>query len=93
VGEVRRPARSFTFPLLNNPFFSRTDAFVRWITAVTYNCIKFVAFPLPKWLCNGRLASETATWVQKWLKMPVGTSKKPYKAETETTGVVIETYM
>jgi hypothetical protein len=37
---------------------------------------------LPKRFRNGRFTSETAvetaTWIQKWFKMPVGTSRKLY---------------
>ena len=42
-----------------------------WGMAVQYNRYKF--------LRNGFLASETAAWIQKWFKTPVGTSRKHYK--------------
>jgi hypothetical protein len=45
---------------------------------VKYIAVKFLAVSLPKPPCagNGRFVSETATWIQKWLKKSVGTSKK-----------------
>jgi hypothetical protein len=44
--------------------------------AVTYGRYKFLTVLLPERLRNGRFASETATWIQKWLKKSVGTSRK-----------------
>jgi hypothetical protein len=55
--------------------------------AVTYNRYKFVTVSLPKRFRNGRFTSETAvrrfeietaTWIQKWFKKSVGTSRKLY---------------
>jgi hypothetical protein len=46
--------------------------FFRWGMAVTHNSYKFVIVAVT---CNGRFTFETATWIQKWLKMSVGTSK------------------
>jgi hypothetical protein len=43
--------------------------------AVAHGRYKFVAVSLPKQLRNDRFTSETATWIQKWFKMPVGTSR------------------
>jgi hypothetical protein len=39
---------------------------------------KILTVSLPKRLRNGRFTSETATWIQKWFKMPVGASRKLY---------------
>jgi hypothetical protein len=36
--------------------------------AVTYGRYKFVTVSLPKRFRNGRFTSETATWIQKYLK-------------------------
>jgi hypothetical protein len=36
--------------------------------AVTYSRYEFVAVSLPNRFRNGRFTSETATWIQKWLK-------------------------
>jgi hypothetical protein len=58
---------------------TRAETCYCWIPvmAVTYNRYpyKFVTFSPPKRLQNGRFNSETATWIQKRLKMPVGTSR------------------
>jgi hypothetical protein len=59
--------------------------------AVTHNRYKFVTVSLPKRLHNGRLTSETATWIQKWFKISAGTSRKLFKAGT--MGVVIEIFV
>ena len=48
----------------------------RWGMAVTYSRYKFVNVSIPKRLCNGRFTSETATWIQKWFKMSIGTCRK-----------------
>jgi hypothetical protein len=45
---------------------------------VKYIAVKLLAVSLPKMPCNGRFTSETATWIQKWLKKFVGTSRKFY---------------
>ena len=58
--------------------YTRTDSCVRWGMAVIYSRYKFIAVPLPKRLRNGRFTSETATWIQKWFKIPAGTSRKLY---------------
>jgi hypothetical protein len=39
--------------------------------AVTYSRYKFVTVSLPKRFRNGRFTSETATWIQKYLKNPL----------------------
>ena len=56
---------------------TRTDTFVRWVVAVAraQNRCKFVTVSLLKRFHNGRLTSETATWIQKWCKTPARTSK------------------
>ena len=46
--------------------------------AVTYSHYTFVTAPLPKRFRNDRFASETATWIQKWFKIPAGTSRGLY---------------
>jgi hypothetical protein len=47
--------------------------------AVAYNRYKFVTVSLPERFRNGGgLRSETATWIQKWFKISVGTSRKLY---------------
>jgi hypothetical protein len=51
-------------------------SFIRWRMAVAYNRYKFVTVSLLKRLRGGRFASKTATWMQKWFKIPVGTSRK-----------------
>jgi hypothetical protein len=58
--------------------YTRTDTCVRWGMAVTYNRYKFVTVSFPKRFRNGRFTSETATWIQKYLKksVGVGTSRK-----------------
>jgi hypothetical protein len=63
-----------------NNRYTRTNTFVRWGMTVTYNRYKFVTASIPKRLRNGRVtsASETATWIQKWFKIPAGTSREPY---------------
>jgi hypothetical protein len=73
VGFGQRPR-----PLHNR--YTRTDTSVRWGMAVTYNRYKykFVTVSLPKRLRNGRFASETATWIQKWLKISAGASRELY---------------
>jgi hypothetical protein len=38
--------------------------------ADVYSRYNFVTASLPKRLRNGRFASETATWTQKWFKNP-----------------------
>jgi hypothetical protein len=38
--------------------------------------VKFLSVSLPKRPCNGRFTSETVTWIQKWFKKSVGTSRK-----------------
>jgi hypothetical protein len=40
--------------------------------AVAYNRYKLVTVPLLERLCNGRFASETAIWIQKRFKNPLG---------------------
>jgi hypothetical protein len=57
-------------------FISETA--VRWGMAVTHSRYKFVTISLPKRFPNGRFTSETATWIQKWFKISVWTSKKFY---------------
>jgi hypothetical protein len=62
--------------------------------AVTCSRYKFVTASLLKRFRNGRFTSETATWIQKWFKMSVGTSRKLYAQQlfkAETMGVVVET--
>jgi hypothetical protein len=53
--------------------------------AVKYDCYKFVTVSLLKRFRNGRFApetagggfrSKTATWIQKWFKKSVETSRK-----------------
>jgi hypothetical protein len=46
--------------------------------AVTQNRLEFMAVSLPKWFRDGRFRIETATWIQKWLKISVGASRKLY---------------
>jgi hypothetical protein len=46
--------------------------------AVMYSRYKFVTVLLLKRLRNGRFTFETATWIQKWFKMPAGPSRKLY---------------
>jgi hypothetical protein len=58
--------------------YTRTDNFFRWGMAATYNRYKFVTASLLKRLRTGRFNSETTTWIQKWSKIPAGTSRKPY---------------
>ena len=48
---------------------------VRWGMAVAYSRYKFVTVSLPKRFRNGRFTSETATWIQKYFKKSVGTSR------------------
>jgi hypothetical protein len=43
---------------------------------IYYKRYKFVTASLPKRLRNGRFASETATWIQKWFKISAGASRK-----------------
>jgi hypothetical protein len=43
-----------------------------------YSRYKFLTVSLPKRFRSGRFTSETATWIQKWFKMSVGTSRKFY---------------
>jgi hypothetical protein len=38
---------------------------------VTYIRYEFVTVSLPKRFRNGRFTSETATWIQKYLKNPL----------------------
>jgi hypothetical protein len=45
--------------------------------AVAYNRYKFVTAPLLK-PPRGGFRSETATWIQKWFKISVGTPRKLY---------------
>jgi hypothetical protein len=40
--------------------------------AVTCNRYKFVAVSFPKRFRDGSFTSETATWIQKWFKEPLG---------------------
>jgi hypothetical protein len=51
-------------PLHNR--YTRTDTCVRLGMAVTYDRYKFRTVSITKRLRNGRFASETATWIQKW---------------------------
>jgi hypothetical protein len=43
---------------------------------VIYSRYNFLAAPLPEGFRSGRFTSETATWIQKFFKTPVGTSRK-----------------
>jgi hypothetical protein len=56
--------------------YTRTGACVRWGIGYAYSRYKFIAASLPERLHSSRFASETATWIQKWLKMPVGNSRE-----------------
>jgi hypothetical protein len=48
-----------------------------WGMTVAYNRHKSVALLKRMWLCNGHFASEAAVfWIQKWFKIPAGTSRK-----------------
>ena len=64
--------------------------------AVTYSRYKFVTVSLPKRFRNGRFNSETATWIQKWLKNSLGLLESSIidinitVFNAEATGVVIE---
>jgi hypothetical protein len=71
VGFGQRPR-----PLHNR--YTRTNTCVRWGMAIAYSRYKFVTISLPKRFRNGRFTSETATWIQKWFKKSVGTSRKSY---------------
>ena len=54
--------------------------------------VTFLTVSLPKPPCNGRFTSETAIWIRKWLKMSVGTSRKPQLEQffkARAMGVVI----
>ena len=42
---------------------------------ILYIAVKFLAVSIPKRPCNGRF-TETSTWIQRWLKKSVGTSRK-----------------
>jgi hypothetical protein len=56
--------------------------------------VKFLAVPLPKPPCNGRFTSDTVTWIQKWFKKSVGTSRNSYTSQilkAEAMGVGVET--
>jgi hypothetical protein len=58
----------------------QTTDTARWemAVAVTHNRYKFLTVSLLKRLRNGRFTSETVTWIQKWFKNSVGTSRKLY---------------
>jgi hypothetical protein len=58
--------------------YTRTDNFFRSVMAVIFSRYKFVTVSLPKRLRNGSFTSETATWIQKWFKIPAGASRKLY---------------
>jgi hypothetical protein len=45
--------------------------------SVAYIAVKFLAVSLLKPPCGG-FRSETVTWIQKWFKKSVGTSRKLY---------------
>ena len=55
--------------------YTRTGTF----PLVKYNRYKFVTVILLKQPRNGRFRIETANWIQKWFKMPVGSSRKLYR--------------
>ena len=68
---------------VRNGRFNSETAVRRWLvsgrewplhkTAIIYG---FVTVSIPKRLRYDRFASETATWIQKWLKMSAGTPRK-----------------
>ena len=70
VGFGHRPR-----PLHNR--FTRTDTCVRWGMHVAHSRRKSLTVSLPKRFRNGRFTSETTTWIQKYLKNPLGLLESP----------------
>jgi hypothetical protein len=80
-------------PLHINSRYTRTGTCVRWGMAVAYQYLysryKFVLCSITvlllKRLRGGRFKSKTATWIQKWFKISVGTSRKLYCTSTHNS--------